>query len=124
MAIQSYRDLDVWQQAMRLVEAVYAATGSFPSSELYGLTSQTRRCAVSIPSNIAEGRGRKGTREFINFLAIAYGSLCELQTHLELAHRLRFLDKVVHDRLQIQTDEVGRMLNGLMNSLGRRNSTP
>jgi four helix bundle protein len=124
VAIQSFRDLEVWQCAMRLVESVYAITSKFPSSELYGLTSQMWRCAVSIPSNIAEGRGRKGTREFVNFLSIAYGSLCELQTQLELAQRLRFVEKEVHERIQTQTDEVGRMLNGLTNSLNRRNSNP
>lgn len=124
MAIQSFRDLEVWQCAMRLVESVYAITTKFPPSELYGLTSQMRRCAVSIPSNIAEGRGRKGTREFINFLGIAYGSLCELQTQLELAHRLNFIEKDSHSRIQTQSDEVGRMLNGLTNSLNRRNSNP
>jgi four helix bundle protein len=83
-----------------------------------------RRCAVSIPSNIAEGRGRKGTREFVNFLSIACGSLCELQTQLELSQRLEFLETDDHDRIQSQAAEVGRMLNGLVNSLNRRSASP
>lgn len=123
MAIQSFRDLEVWQQGMRLVESVYAVTRSFPTAELYGLSSQMRRCAVSIPSNIAEGRGRKGTREFMNFLGIAYGSLCELQTQLELSQRLQFIKTDDHSKTQSQADEVGRMINGLINSLNRRNAS-
>ena len=124
MAIQSFRDLAVWQHAMRLVEDVYATTSSFPSSELYGLTSQMRRCAVSIPSNIAEGRGRQSTPDFVKFLTIAYGSLAELQTQLELSWRLNYISKQANERFQEQTNEIGRMLNGLMNSLRRRTSEP
>ncbi len=122
MAIQSFRDLDVWQRAMDVAAEVYSITKPFPSSELYGLTSQLRRCSVSIPSNIAEGRGRRGTRQFLNFLDIAYGSLCELQTQLELSLRLNLIDEKSHDRIQEHTNEVGRMLNGLINSLNRRSS--
>lgn len=80
MAIQSYRDLDVWKKSVALVTDVYQATALFPKEEVYGLTSQIRRSAVSIPSNIAEGRGKRGTRDFVRFLNIAYGSLCELET--------------------------------------------
>jgi four helix bundle protein len=123
MAIQSYRDLEVWQLGMDLAEQIYSITKEFPSSELYGLTSQLRRCSVSIPSNIAEGRGRRGTKEFVNFLDIAYGSLCELQTQLELALRLNLVAKSTHDRAQDHTNQLGRMLNGLINSLNRRRSS-
>jgi four helix bundle protein len=123
MAIQSYRDLEVWQLGMDLAEQIYSITKEFPSSEMYGLTSQLRRCSVSIPSNIAEGRGRRGTKEFVNFLDIAYGSLCELQTQLELALRLNLVAKATHDRAQDQANQLGRMLNGLINSLNRRRSS-
>ena len=80
MAVKSYRELMVWQKAIELVEAVYTATGSFPPQEVYGLTSQLRRAAVSVPSNIAEGQGRRSTAEFAHHLSIAYGSLCEIET--------------------------------------------
>lgn len=80
MAIKSYRDLIAWQKAMDLVETVYRASAGFPREEVYGLRSQIRQSAVSVPSNIAEGQGRKSTREFLHFLSIAYGSLCEAQT--------------------------------------------
>ena len=78
MAVKSYRELIAWQKGMELVETVYRASVSFPREEIYGLTAQIRRSAVSIPSNIAEGQGRNSTREFRNFLSIAHGSLCEM----------------------------------------------
>ncbi len=90
--IQSYRDLDVWQRAMDFAVELYSITKAFPSSEVYGLTSQMRRAAVSIPSNIAEGRSRKSTPEFSKFLTIAYGSLAEIQTQIEPAARLQYVD--------------------------------
>ena len=89
--ILSYRDLDVWQNAMSLVEAVYKATADFPAEEKYGLSSQIRRCAVSIPSNIAEGFMRKSTKEYIQFLYISLGSLGELDTQLEISNRLKYM---------------------------------
>src|SRR5712691_7098084 len=82
---KSHRDLIVWQKAMDLVESVYAATASFPKEETYGITSQIRRAVVSVPANIAEGQGRRLTKEFLYFLANARGSLLELDTHLEIA---------------------------------------
>ena len=88
----SYRDLIAWQKAMDLVTAIYRATAGFPRDEIYGLTSQLRRAAVSIPSNIAEGQGRQSTREFIHFLSIAYGSLNEAQTQILIAERLKYLN--------------------------------
>jgi four helix bundle protein len=111
--IKSHRDLIVWQKAMDLVESVYAATGSFPREEIYALTSQIRRAAVSIPANIAEGQGRRLTKEYLYFLANARGSLLELDTHLEIALRLQYLDKGSYLDLKTKLDEVGRMLNGL-----------
>lgn len=85
-----YKDLDAWKQAMSLVEDVYQLTRSFPREEVYGLTAQVRRSAVSIPSNLAEGSARRSTREFANFLAIALGSLAELKTQLLIAERLKY----------------------------------
>ena len=115
--IRSHRDLIVWQKAMDLVVNVYRATDCFPKAEVYGLTSQIRRAVTSIPANIAEGQGRRLTKEFLYFLANARGSLWELDTHLESASRLGFLTSEVHKELRLQLDEVGRILNGLMRSI-------
>ena len=115
--IRSHRDLIVWQKAMDLVVRVYRDTESLPKAETYGLTSQIRRAVTSIPANIAEGQGRRLTKEFVYFLANARGSLWELDTHLESATRLGFLNSDTHQELQSQLDEVGRMLNGLMRSV-------
>lgn len=112
-----YRDLVVWQKSMDLAERVYLASANFPREERYGLTSQVRRAAVSIPSNIAEGQGRRTSdEELIRFLLIALGSLCELETQLELAVRLKILEKQSMTALRPLTDEVGRLLNGLVRS--------
>src|SRR5712691_524917 len=116
--IKSHRDLIVWQKAMDLVESVYAATASFPKEETYGITSQIRRAVVSVPANIAEGQGRRLTKEFLYFLANARGSLLELDTHLEIAVRLRYLNNDIHAALLSQLQEVGKILNGLMRSVG------
>ena len=90
--VKSFRDLDVWHLGLELAETVYRVTARFPKAELFALTSQMRRAAVSIPSNIAEGRARDSTREFLHFLAISRGSLAELETQLELAIRLDYGD--------------------------------
>ena len=118
----SYRELDVWQKAMDLVVNCYAVSRAFPRHELYGLTSQLRRAAVSVPSNIAEGRGRQHTAEFIQHLSIATGSLSELETHLELARLLEYVDPATQERLLRQCGDVGRMLNALRNALRRKES--
>ncbi|MEP6717532.1 MAG: four helix bundle protein [bacterium] len=118
--IKSHRDLIVWQKGMDLVVSVYRATERFPIEERYGLTSQIRRAVTSIPANIAEGQGRRLTKEFLYFLSNARGSLWELDTHLESATRLGFLSLEIHEALRGQLDEVGRILNGLMRSV--RNS--
>lgn len=115
--IRSHRDLIVWQKAMDLVVNIYGATESFPKAETYGLTSQIRRAVTSIPANIAEGQGRRLSKEFVYFLANSRGSLLELDTHLEAANRLGFLSALKHAELQVQLDEVGRLLNGLMRSV-------
>ncbi len=117
MNLRSYRDLEVWQKAMDLVVECYQVTKLFPQSELYGLTSQLQRAAVSVPANIAEGSGRQHTLELIQHLSIAYGSLAELETHIQIAGRLDYLNTKQTKRLLERTGEVGRMLNGLMRSL-------
>lgn len=120
MALQSYRELLVWQKSMDFVVACYRVTESFPKSETYGLAIQIQRAAVSVPANIAEGQGRNHTREFINHLSIAYGSLMEVETHLQIATRLNYMDDTVLHRLLESSNEIGRMLNGLMQSLQRK----
>ncbi len=117
MIVRSYRELIAWQKAMDLVEAVYITTKEFPSEELYGLTSQLRRAAISVPSNIAEGQGRKSTKEFVHHLSIAYGSLCEVETQVLIALRLAYLDDGQADKLLALAGEVGRLINGLANDL-------
>jgi four helix bundle protein len=119
ITFKSYRDLEVWQKAMDLVVECYRITNKLPRSELYGLTSQLRRAAVSVPSNIAEGRERQHTKEFVQHLAIAYGSLAESETHLQIAQRLNYLDSSQVRQVLEKTSEVGRMLNGLRRSLGK-----
>lgn len=112
-----YRDLLVWQKAMTLAELVYLKTAEYPSQERFGLTSQMRRAATSIPSNIAEGQGRRSTdQELVRFLRIAHGSLCELQTQLDLSLRLKFVSESQAKELRSSGDEVGRLLAGLIRS--------
>jgi len=115
--VKTYRDLIVCQKAMALVTEIYKITKSFPRREDYGLTSQVRRCAVSIPSNIAEGYGRHSRNEYIRFLQIALGSLYELQTQLEIAVNLEYLKKEDFDSLYESTREVERMLSVLIKRL-------
>src|SRR5664279_4804108 len=93
MQVKSYQDLIAWQKAISLVTEIYTITAQFPGQEIYGLTSQLRRASVSIPSNIAEGRGRVTKREFIQFLGHARGSLCEVQTQIFIAHRLAYISQ-------------------------------
>lgn len=118
MAARNYRDLLVWQKSMDLCEGVYEVTRSFPRDEIYGLTQQIRRAAVSVPSNIAEGQGRGGDKEFDRFLAIAYGSLREIETQLLLAHRLKYISERTANELLELAAEVGRLVNGLRRKLG------
>jgi four helix bundle protein len=120
MSIRSFRDLEVWQRAMDLAAEVFAASANFPKSEQYGLTSQMRRSAVSVPSNIAEGHARKSTREFLHFLSIALGSVAEVQTQAELAFRFKYIYQSANTALQNRADEVGRLINALITSLNRK----
>src|SRR5688572_5735487 len=115
--ISSYRDLIVWQKSMSLVTEVYLITNVFPSSEVYGLSSQIRRSAISIPSNIAEGYGRNATGDYKRFLQIGVGSLFELQTQIEIALNLTYIQKTTFDALYEKTKELERMLLSLINKI-------
>jgi len=112
--IDSYRDLLVWQQSMNLAVAVYSNTRSWPKEEQYGLTSQVRRCATSIPANIAEGYGRNNAGSYRQFLRIAQGSLKELETHLMIAARVGITAENAVTPLLRKSDEIGRMLRQLI----------
>lgn len=111
-----FRDLNVWKKSRALVADVYRASESFPRREIFGLTAQLRRAAVSVPSNIAEGKGRSD-RDFARFLLQARGSLWELETQLELARNLGFVDPPSCTVLIERADEISRMLNGMLSAL-------
>lgn len=111
-----FRNLDVWHLGVELAETVYRCTARFPKAELFCLTSQMRRAAVSIPSNIAEGRARNSSREFLHFLSISRGSLAELETQLELAIRLDYTDSDL-DAARTQSEVLGKKLNRLQTSI-------
>ena len=115
--VKSYEDLIVWQEAINLTQLVYSATQTFPKEERYGLTSQMRRAAVSVPSNVAEGHARETRGEFVQFLGHARGSLAELDTQLILAQKMRFLAPRAAAELRQQVAKVGKLLNGLRRSL-------
>ncbi|MDE3235251.1 MAG: four helix bundle protein [Bacteroidota bacterium] len=115
--IKTYRDLLVWQKSMSLVSEIYRFSKAFPSSEIYGLVSQLRRSAISIPSNIAEGYGRRSTGDYKRFLQIAVGSLFELQTQIEIAYRLEYVDESNFNFLSEKTSELDRMLHSLINKI-------
>ena len=124
MTVQSYRDLIAWQRGVDLVEGIYRATQGWPREETYSLTDQVRRAAVSVPANIAEGHGRHSTKEFLQHLGIASGSLCEAETHLVIANRLQYVSPDDLEALLEQTAEVGRLLHGLKRSLRALLSNP
>jgi four helix bundle protein len=117
MTIQTYRDLEVWQKSMDMVEEIYRLTKRFPQDEQFGLTSQIRRAGVSVPANIAEGYGRLHRKEYINHLSIAQGSLLEAETHLQIAVRLEYLEREQVKHLWGLMQDVGKMLRRLINSL-------
>jgi len=123
MAVQSYRDLIAWQKAMDLVKLVYELTDKFPSEERFGLTSQIRKAVVSVPSNIAEGQGRNSTKEFINHLSIAYGSLMETETQNLVAEMRAYISAGESAVVLTKAAEVGRLINGLSYSLMRKLNT-
>jgi four helix bundle protein len=117
MSTASFRDLRVWQQAMKLTADIYRSTENFPRHELYGLRQQVRRAAVSVASNIAEGKGHRSDKEFVHFLFHARGSLLELQTQLLIAEDLQYLSNDEAQRLLATAEGVGRALSGLINSM-------
>jgi four helix bundle protein len=118
--IRSYRDLTVWQSAMELAKIAYAWTSKFPKQEVYGITSQIQRAAVSVPANIAEGRARNSTKEFLHHLSIARGSLAELETLLSLAETFDYCRQGEVAPLFRHCDEISRMLSGLRKRLKLR----
>lgn len=113
MTLKGYHELIVWQKSIDVVEKIYAATQDFPKEELYALTNQIRRSAVSIPSNIAEGQARKTTKEFINFISIAQGSRAELETQVIIANRLKYIDDNQAEQLLSNLAEIAKMLYSL-----------
>jgi four helix bundle protein len=117
MEVKSYKDLVVWQKAMDMTSMAYRVTSDLPVDERFGLISQTRRAAVSVPANIAEGHRRSTVKDYLRFLSIAAGSLAELETLIELAARLYSIRSTHMEELEGQVDEVGRMLRTLQQRL-------
>jgi four helix bundle protein len=120
VAARSFRELIVWQRSIELATAIYRLTRGFPKDEVYGLTSQIRRSAVSVPSNIAEGQGRLSTGEFRQFLGFARGSNFELQTQLEIARALRVGDSKLIDEAEGLSHEVGKMIHAILEKTANR----
>jgi four helix bundle protein len=115
--VRTFRDLSVWQKSHKFVLEIYLITKKFPQEEKYGLITQLRRAAASIPTNIAEGFKRRSKKEYAHFINIADGSLEEVKYHILLAHELGYIDKIIFDRLTILSDEIGRMLFGFHKKL-------
>lgn len=120
MTLKSYKELDVWQKGVEIVDKIYSLTVTFPKEEQYGLTAQMCRSAVSVPSNIAEGFSRSHTPEYVQFLRIALGSLAELDTQSTIAHRRKYMDGNSADELAENMDHEARMLMSLIKSLKNR----
>jgi len=115
-----YKDLDVYKKSIDFVVDIYKTTESFPESEKFGLISQLRRAAVSLPSNLAEGSGRNGRKELMNFLHLARGSLFEIGTQLEISHRLGFVSQENYAKLEERRATIQRMMNALISSLRKK----
>ena len=120
MSQSSYKDLIAWQKGMQLVAAIYDATEGFPSHEQFGLVSQLRRAAVSVPSNIAEGKAHYSNRDFVRFLRLARGSLAEIETQVLIAQQRQYLTAATATDLSQRFDELSRILSGLIHSLKER----
>ncbi|NLF08185.1 MAG: four helix bundle protein [Pirellulaceae bacterium] len=118
--VKDYRELIAWQKAMNLVEEIYRTTKTFPREEIYGLTSQLRRAAISVPSNIAEGNGWPTTRDYVHFLGVAYGSVKEVEPQVLISERLRYINADSSEKLVEMTTEIARLISGLINSLNRK----
>ncbi|MBI5196200.1 MAG: four helix bundle protein [Nitrospirae bacterium] len=112
--MESYQELEVWKKAIELVTEIYKITKTFPNEEIYALTNQIRRAAISIPANIAEGWGRNMTKEYIQFLRIARGSLLELETHLIVSKNLQYLNSQALEIILQKTQEINKMLNSFL----------
>lgn len=117
-----HKELDVWKKSMDLVTVVYEITAKFPKEEIYCLTNQIRRSAISIPANIAEGSARKSQKEFSQFLSIALGSLAELDTEIEIAQKLGYLNSNEKSKLATYMNDIRKMIIGLMKSIEKRNA--
>jgi four helix bundle protein len=118
--MRAHHNLDVWRKAVDFVVLIYEKTESFPKEEKFGLTSQVRRAAVSIPANIAEGAARKSDKEFLQFLYVSQGSASEVETEILIAYRLGFLSESDYKLLNESLDNIGRMITGLSNHLKRK----
>ena len=116
----TFRDLLIWQKAMALVTTIYQHTNSFPKDELFSLTSQIRRCAISIPSNIAEGYGRDGHKDYLKFLNVGIASLFEMQTQLEIAYNLKYINEDQFTKTLEDTRELERMLSAFIRKVKER----
>jgi four helix bundle protein len=114
MALKIHKDLTVWQESIKLVKEIYSLTSEFPKEEVYSLTAQIKRAAISIPSNIAEGAARDSNKEYIHFLYIALGSVAELDTQLIIAGGLNFIDEKDFNEISEKLDSIGKMLSGLI----------
>ena len=113
----NFKELKIWQKSIALTKDIYTITKNFPKEEMFGLTNQIRRCAVSVPSNIAEGCGRDTPKQLINFLNIAMGSLCELETQLLISKELHYIKQQNSKEILNNIDEIGKMINGLRKNL-------
>jgi len=122
--LKNYKELKVWEKSYQLCLEIYRTSKKFPRHEIYGLISQMRRAALSIPSNIAEGYGRKTTPEYLRSLYIAYGSVCELETQILLSGDLGYLNEISLSKLQEKLGEVERMLKALIKSLENKHLNP
>ena len=118
--MKTHKDLDVWKASIEMVTKIYQATRNFPKEEIYGLTNQMRRAAVSVPSNIAEGAGRNSSKEFLQFLYFATGSLSELETQLIIAYNLGYINDEQKQDMDILINTIFKMLSGLMQSVKKR----
>ena len=122
--LKNYKELKVWQKSYQLCLEIYKITARFPKDEKFGLTSQIRRAVVSVPSNIAEGYGRKTTADYIKFLYIAYGSNCELETQIMLSGDLGYIDSAILEGIKDKIHEAERMLKALIKSLENKHLNP
>ena len=117
----TFRDLLIWQKSMTLVTEIYQLTNTFPKEEIYGLTSQIRRSAISIPSNISEGYGRDGNKDYLKFLNIGISSLFEMQTQLEIAYNLKYINEIQFNKINEESKEIERMLSSFIRRIKERN---